>query len=179
MRQVPGGGGDWRGHELYGFCTYQCQPPLECGQVHQLLGLADLWSDNSGWRITDHAVKQKTAEIARLGEQIELERVTVVLQSYDNSVFLVGGAGSTRHLPVHDSNGIYHMDGELVLADKAGVKDLSGKMVPLIRALNGEKSSFYLHSLDTGWTLATKTPSTCATTERRATWRCWAVPLLH
>jgi hypothetical protein len=75
-------------------------------------------------------VKQKTVEIARLGEQIELERVTVVLQRYDNSVFLVGGAGSTRHLPVHDSNGIHHVDGKLVLADKAGVKDLSGKLVP-------------------------------------------------
>jgi hypothetical protein len=53
-----------------------------------------------GWRITDHAINKKTDEIIKLGEQIELEKATVILQLYDNSVFLVGGTGGTRHLPV-------------------------------------------------------------------------------
>jgi hypothetical protein len=45
-------------------------------------------------------VQQKTAEIAKLKEQIELEKVTVILQLFDNRVYMMTGAGGTRHLPV-------------------------------------------------------------------------------
>jgi hypothetical protein len=81
-------------------------------------------------------------EIIKLGEQIELEKATVILQLYDNSVFLVGGAGGTRHLPVRDATRVYHVDGELLVADKAGVKELTSKLTPLIRALSGAKKLF-------------------------------------
>jgi hypothetical protein len=54
----------------------------------------------------------------------------------------VGGAGGTKSLPVRDSAGRYHINGELVVADKAGIKDLTNKLVPLIRALNGARKVF-------------------------------------
>jgi hypothetical protein len=95
-----------------------------------------------GWRISELSVKQKVAEIDTLGQTVELEKATVLLQLYDNSVFLVGGAGGTKSLPVRDSAGRYHIDGELVVADKAGIKDLTSKLVPLIRALSGARKVF-------------------------------------
>jgi hypothetical protein len=87
-------------------------------------------------------VKEKTAEIVKLGEQIDLEKATVILQVYDNSVYLVGGTGGTKSLPVRGMDGAYHITGKLVVADKAGVKDLSGKLVLLIFALSGAKKLF-------------------------------------
>jgi hypothetical protein len=95
-----------------------------------------------GWKISDLSVKQKTAEVIALGKTIDLEKSTVILQLYDNSVFLVGGAGGTKSLPTRDSAGRYHISGELVIADKAGIKDLTSKLVPLIRALSGARKVF-------------------------------------
>jgi hypothetical protein len=95
-----------------------------------------------GWKISESNVTSKTAEIASLGDQISLENATIVLQLYDNSVFMVGGAGGTKSLPVRDDCGRYHINGELVVADKAGIKDLTSKLVPLIRALKGARKLF-------------------------------------
>jgi hypothetical protein len=55
---------------------------------------------------------------------------------------MVGEAGGTKSLPVRDERGRYHINGELVVADKAGIKDLTSKLVPLIRALKGAKKLF-------------------------------------
>jgi hypothetical protein len=38
----------------------------------------------------------------------------------------------------------HHINGELLIADKAGVKDLTNKLVPLIRALSGVKKLFLM-----------------------------------
>jgi hypothetical protein len=50
---------------------------------------------------------------------------------------MVVGAGGTKSLPTCDSTRHYHINGELVVADKAGIKNLTNKLVPLIRALSG------------------------------------------
>jgi hypothetical protein len=95
-----------------------------------------------GRRISDQNVKKKVAEIANLSEEIELEKATIVLQLYDNSVFLVGGAGGTKSLPTRDPEGRYHINGELLVTDKAGIKELTSMLVPLIRSLCGAKKIF-------------------------------------
>ncbi len=59
----------------------------------------------------------RQAKIAKLGEEIDLAKAVVFLQLFDNSVFVVGGAGNTKLLPCHDNRGTYHVDGKLVLAD--------------------------------------------------------------
>jgi hypothetical protein len=66
----------------------------------------------------------------------------VVLQLYDNSVFLVGGAGGTKSLPIREASGHYHINWELLVSDKAGIKELTAMLVPLIRALCGAKKIF-------------------------------------
>jgi hypothetical protein len=43
---------------------------------------------------------------------------------------MTGKAGGTKSLPAHGSDGKYHIVGELVIADKAGIKDLVSKLVP-------------------------------------------------
>ncbi len=95
-----------------------------------------------GWKITDSNVKEKTAEIMSLSKEIDLENATVILQLYDNSVFMVGGAGGTKNLPIRDECGHYHINGELVVADKSGIKDLTNKLFPLIRSVCGAKKLF-------------------------------------
>jgi hypothetical protein len=88
-----------------------------------------------GLRIYEYNMQTKTSEITKLGEQIDLEKVTVIRQLYDNIIYLVGGAGSIKCLLVRDADGLYHVNGKPVVADKATIKDLSGKLVPLIWAL--------------------------------------------
>jgi hypothetical protein len=92
-----------------------------------------------GWRISDISVQQKTTEIIKLSEQIELEKSTIILQLFDNCVFMAGGTGGTKSLPVRGSDGKYHVIGELVVADKAGIKDLVSKLVPMLKALSGAR----------------------------------------
>jgi hypothetical protein len=100
-------------------------------QVHDLT--------TPGWRISEQSVEQKTQEIVKLSEHVDLEKSTIILQLFDNCVFMAGGAGGTKNLPVRGHDGKYHVIGELVVADKAGVKDLAGKLVPLLKALGSAK----------------------------------------
>jgi hypothetical protein len=95
-----------------------------------------------GWRITNDAVREKIAQVNDLASEMDLKDAVCVLQLYDNSVYLVGGPGGVRHLPVRDSAGRYHVDGRLLVADKAGIKDLTATLAPLIQELGGSKKLF-------------------------------------
>jgi hypothetical protein len=65
-----------------------------------------------------------------------LRDYVVIIQLFDNSVYQVGGPGSTRHLPIADTRGRYHVDGPLLLADKQGsIRDLISQLILLIKAL--------------------------------------------
>ncbi len=92
-----------------------------------------------GWRITDDAVREKIAQVKDLATEIDLKEAVCVLQLYDNSVYLVGGSGGVRHLPVRDSAGRYHVDGRLLVADKTCIKDLTATLAPLLQELGGCK----------------------------------------
>ncbi len=92
-----------------------------------------------GWRISDASVREKIAELEQLADNLEIEKSVVVLQLYDNSVYMAGGPGGVKHLPAQDSSGLYHVDGPFLLADKAGVKDLMTKLFSLIKALGTSK----------------------------------------
>jgi hypothetical protein len=97
----------------------------------------DLTAPN--WRITNDAVQKKIAQVKDLASEIELKDAVCVLQLFDNSIYMVGGPGGVRHLPVRDSAGIYHVDGPLLVADKAGIKDLTAKLATLLQELGGCK----------------------------------------
>ncbi len=87
-------------------------------------------------------MREKIAQVNDLASEIDLKEAVCVLQLYDNSVYLVGGPGGVRHLPVRDSAGRYHVDGRLLIADKAGIKDVTATLAPLLQELGGSKKLF-------------------------------------
>jgi hypothetical protein len=97
---------------------------------------------SGGFRISDYSVAELTAKVDTLKKSEALKECTAIVQLYDNSVYQVGGPGGTRHLSVPDSCGRYHVDGPLLVADKAGVRDLTSQLTPLIKALAGVRKIF-------------------------------------
>jgi hypothetical protein len=61
---------------------------------------------------------------------------------FDNSVYMVGGQGGEKTLPKRDQSGTYHIDGQLVVADKAAVKGLLGLLTPLLKLLGNSRKLF-------------------------------------
>ncbi len=82
------------------------------------------------WQILDASVQEKILEIEQVAAEVELDKAVVVLQLYDNSVYMAGGPGGVKHLPASDTAGLYHINGPILLAIKAGVKDLTAKLFP-------------------------------------------------
>jgi hypothetical protein len=95
-----------------------------------------------GWRINSSAVAEMVDRLAELSTSINLNNATVVLQLFDNSVYMVGGPGGEKRLPEKDRSGTYHVDGSLVVADKPAIKDLVHQLTPLIQALGGARKIF-------------------------------------
>jgi hypothetical protein len=87
-------------------------------------------------------VSEVTAEVVELGKAVQLDNSSAVLQLYDNIVYQVGGPGGTRSLPKPDYHGHYHIDGTLQVADKAAVKEMTGLLAPLLKALGQAKKTF-------------------------------------
>jgi hypothetical protein len=52
---------------------------------------------------------------------------------------MTGGPGGEKRLPVKDSAGKYHIEGSLVVADKAAVKDLVLQLAPVLKALGNSR----------------------------------------
>jgi hypothetical protein len=90
-----------------------------------------------GFRINGESVAALTERVG--GLDVNWEDAVVVLQLFDNSVFLVGGEGGVKRLPMKDRSGKYHVDGTLTVADKPTVKELTGILAPLLKALGGCK----------------------------------------
>jgi hypothetical protein len=95
-----------------------------------------------GWRINSSNVSEMVDRLAELSKTVYLKNATVVLQLFDNSVYMVGGPGGEKRLPEKDRTGTYHVDGSLVVADKPAIKDLVHQLIPLIQALGGARKVF-------------------------------------
>ncbi len=100
-----------------------------------------------GFRITDASVGELVRQILEEKKIQEYNEVTAVIQLLDNSVFLVGGPGGTRHLPRRDTDGTYHVDGVLHVADKPAVRDLMSKLTPLLKTLGPRVKKVFLSPL--------------------------------
>ncbi len=70
---------------------------------------------------------------------VNWDEAAVVLQLFDNSVYMVGGQGGVKRLPGKDRNGKYHVDGKLTVADKPVVKELASTLALLLKGLGGSK----------------------------------------
>jgi hypothetical protein len=97
---------------------------------------------SGGFRINDKSVSDAIAKVDTLKKDGMLSDYVAIIQLFDNSVYQVGGPGGTRHLPVSDNTGNFHIDGPLLLADKQGIRDLTNQLTPLIKILEGSKKVF-------------------------------------
>jgi hypothetical protein len=68
-----------------------------------------------GFRITDTTVGELVRKLVEETMIQDHNDVTAIIQLLDNSVFLVGGPGGTRHLPRRGADGTYHVDGVCTL----------------------------------------------------------------
>ncbi len=94
----------------------------------------ELWKildlTHPGWRINGNFVSNMVEQVTDLAASVNMESATVVLQLFDYSVYMVGGPGGEKRLPGRDRMGIYHIDGSLVVADKAAVKTMVNQLSP-------------------------------------------------
>jgi hypothetical protein len=104
-----------------------------------------------GFRVSDASVGELVRKLAADTTIQEYGDVTAIIQLLDNSVFLVGGPGGTRHLPRRDTDGTYHVDGVLHVADKPAVRDLVSKLTPLLKTLGPRVKKIFLSPLTRYW----------------------------
>jgi hypothetical protein len=104
-----------------------------------------------GFRVSDTSVGELVRKLAANTTIQEYGDVTAIIQLLDNSVFLVGGPGGTRHLPRCDTDGTYHVDGVLHVADKPAVRDLVSKLTPLLKTLGPRVKKIFLSPLTRYW----------------------------
>ncbi len=104
---------------------------------HEQWKVADL--TRPGFRINSATVTALLEKIQDLASEVNLDNATVILQPFDNSVYMTGGPGGEKRLPVKDGAGTYHIEGSLVVADKAAVKDLVQQLAPVLKALGNAR----------------------------------------
>jgi hypothetical protein len=95
-----------------------------------------------GLRINKDTVEAITAAVTDTAAAVNWSTATVVLQLFDNSVYLVSKPGGEKHLPRKDRSGTYHVEGNLTVAVKATVKDLVHQITPLLKELGGSRKVF-------------------------------------
>ncbi len=84
-----------------------------------------------GLRINKDNVEAMVAAVTDTAAAVDWNTAMVVLQLFDNSVYLVSTPGGEKHLPRRDRHGSYHIDGDLTVADKSAVKNLVMQLTPL------------------------------------------------
>jgi hypothetical protein len=63
-----------------------------------------------GWRISADSVGELVAEVTETAASVNWESATVILQLFDNSIYMVGGQGSEKKLRSKDQSGTYHIE---------------------------------------------------------------------
>jgi hypothetical protein len=77
--------------------------------------------------------------VSDLSTSVNMDTATVVLQLFDNSVYMAGSSGGEKRLPSKDRAGTYHIVGSLVVADKTVIKELVAQATPLLKALGNSR----------------------------------------
>ncbi len=103
---------------------------------HEACRIVDLTTP--GFRINGESVTELVERVS--STEVNWDEAVVVLQLFDNSVYMVGGQGGVKRLPVRDRNGKYHVNGTLTVADKPIVKELANTLAPLLKALGAAKN---------------------------------------
>jgi len=87
-----------------------------------------------GWRLTDASVKEKAKDLADIVSTMDESRTTIVYQLLDNMSYYIKKPDCNRNLPGKGTDGKYHVDGKLEIANREEVKHLVSTSIPLLRA---------------------------------------------
>ena len=89
------------------------------------------------WRLTEENVATAAAS---LSEALKKNTTaTIIYQLYDSSIYFASSAPGEQALPKRGDDGIYHVPGELVLADWAAFPKIFYVSVPLLRVGGSNK----------------------------------------
>jgi hypothetical protein len=92
-----------------------------------------------GFRINASTIADMVERVSDLSTSVNMDTATVVLQLFDNSVYMAGSSGGEKRLPSKDRAGTYHIVGSLVVADKTVIKELVAQATPLLKALGNSR----------------------------------------
>ncbi len=71
------------------------------------------------------------ASITTIAAEVNWDTSMVILQLFNNSIYMVGGLGGEKKLPTKDKLVVNNIDGSLVVADKQEIKSLVNVLAPL------------------------------------------------
>lgn len=69
-----------------------------------------------------------------MGAEVDWDTTTVILQLFDNIIYMVGGPGGEKKPPSKDKHRVYHIDSNLIVADKQAIKSLVNVLTTLFEA---------------------------------------------
>ncbi len=95
-----------------------------------------------GWRINADSVERLAETISETTANVNWDAATIIVQAFDNSIYIVGSPGGEKKLPERDNLGKYHINGNLLVADKPCIKDLVLLLVPVLKMLGNGKKLF-------------------------------------
>jgi hypothetical protein len=95
-----------------------------------------------GWRINTVSVERLAEKISETTAEVNWDTVTVIVQAFDNSIYMVGTPGGEKKLPEKDNLGKYHIRGNLFVADKPCIKELVHLLLPALKMMGGSKKLF-------------------------------------
>ncbi len=93
-----------------------------------------------GWRISANSFAELVTTLE--SSTVVWNSATVILQLFDNSVYMVGRPGGEKKLPCKDRPSTYHIDGSLVVADKPTVRELVCTVILLLKHLGAARKLF-------------------------------------
>jgi hypothetical protein len=99
-----------------------------------------------GWHLSEAGVHKLAAQLeAVLNEETE-NKLVVIYHLFDNSIYFGLQQDGSKTLPFRGSNGKYHAEGALHIADRTSFRELFNMAVPLLRA-GGEECKVVLSPL--------------------------------
>jgi hypothetical protein len=101
-----------------------------------------------GWHINADTVEELAEKIS--STKVNWDTATVILQAFDNSVYMVGTPGGEKKLPDKDNLGKYHIRCNLLVADKPCIKELVNLLLPALKKM-GESKKLILTPLARYW----------------------------
>jgi hypothetical protein len=95
-----------------------------------------------GWRINSDSVERLVETISEMTANVIWDTATVIVQAFNNSLYIVSSPSGEKKLPERDNLGKYHINGNLLVADKPCIKDLVHLLVPVLKMLGNGKKLF-------------------------------------